>query len=71
MCVCVSACVSVCVCVCDGQKRASDPLELEWQVLVSHPTWVLEPDLSSSGRAASERSELQSQFPSLSFFLLE
>ena len=24
-----------------GQKKASDPLELELQVVMSHPTWVL------------------------------
>jgi hypothetical protein len=32
----------------EGQKRVSDPLELELQVVVSHPLWVPEAGLSSS-----------------------
>lgn len=48
----------VCMCVCmsggvyhvfagtfEGQKRASDSMELELQALVSHLTWVLKPKL--------------------------
>lgn len=38
---CACACVCVCVHMCEGaqkgQKRASDPLELELQVIVSLP----------------------------------
>jgi hypothetical protein len=30
----------------DGQKRASDPLKLELEAVVSHPTWVLGSDSS-------------------------
>lgn len=35
------------------QQRASNPLELEWQVAVSHLTWVLGTELRSSGKSAS------------------
>ena len=35
---------------CGGQKRTSDPLELELQVAVSHLTWVLGTKLRSSRR---------------------
>lgn len=35
-----------------GQKRPSDPLELELQVAVSHLVWVLGTKLGSSVRAA-------------------
>ena len=48
-------CVCVCVCVCGvhgGQKRVSDPLELELQVVVSRLMWVLVTELRSSTRAA-------------------
>lgn len=52
----VHLCVSACVCVHDvytyicahangGQKRTSDPLELEVQVGMSHPVSVLGPEL--------------------------
>lgn len=34
------SCVCVCVCACVGQKRVSDPLELELQVAVSCLIWV-------------------------------
>lgn len=37
-------CVNICTCACQafrGQKAASDPLELEFRAVVSHPTWVL------------------------------
>lgn len=45
VCVC-RVCASVSVCIwgggpCRDQKRASDPLELEIQAVVSHLTWVL------------------------------
>lgn len=32
----------MCVWVCVSEKRASDPLVLEFQVVMSDPTWVLE-----------------------------
>lgn len=49
VCLSLSLCVCVCVCTCTCvymhthgvQKRASDPLGLELQVIVSWPTWVL------------------------------
>lgn len=34
-------------------ERSLDPLEMELQVLVSHPTWVLGRQLGSSGKEAS------------------
>lgn len=48
----------VCVCMCgvlsvgahQSQKRTSDPLELELQLVVNHPTWVLEVKPQSSTR---------------------
>jgi hypothetical protein len=30
-----------------GQKRVSDPLELELMVFVSHPTWMLATEIGS------------------------
>lgn len=39
--------------VCRSQKRASDSLELEIQVVVSDPVWVLGVKLRSSGRSES------------------
>lgn len=36
------------VCVSKSQKRTSDPLELESQVIVNHLTWVLGTELMSS-----------------------
>lgn len=51
-------CVSVCryVCVSEGaladQKRAPDSLELELQVTVNCPSWVLGTDLRLSIRTA-------------------
>jgi hypothetical protein len=53
--VCICASVWLCVCECSahgGQKRASDPPELELQVVVSRPLWVLGIELRSSARAA-------------------
>lgn len=35
-----------------GQKRVSDPLELELQGVIRHPTWVLKIQLRSSVRVA-------------------
>lgn len=57
-----------------GQKRASVPLELEIQVIVNHPGWVLTIELRSFGRRenalnhraiapASGRNFLRSWFP--------
>lgn len=37
--------------VCVNHRRASEPLELELQVIMSCPMWVLGPELKSSGRA--------------------
>lgn len=36
-----------------GQKKASNPTELEVQEIMRHLTWVLETGLGSPGRAAS------------------
>lgn len=35
-----------------GQKKVSDPLELELQVSLSHPQWVVGTELWSSEKAA-------------------
>jgi hypothetical protein len=48
--------VHVCVGGRVGQKKVPDPLELELQAVVSCPTWVLETELGSSAREASENS---------------
>lgn len=50
--------------VCGGQKRATDLLQLELQVVVSHPafigSWVLGNKLgASSGRAGSSLLQLE------------
>lgn len=47
-CMCVSMCgyVRLSAGTDDGQKRASDPLKLELEAVVSHPTWVLGSDSS-------------------------
>ena len=48
-------CVSF-VDLCSGhrsQKKISEPLELELQVVVSHPVWVLGTKLGSSARATN------------------
>jgi hypothetical protein len=37
--------------VCGSQKMVLDFLELELQVVVSHPEWVLGTELRSSARA--------------------
>jgi hypothetical protein len=45
----------LCARVCSahgGQKRVSDPLELEVQGAVGHLTLVLEPKLGSSGKSS-------------------
>lgn len=36
-----------------GQEEASDPLELDLHVILSHPPWVLGTELDASARAAS------------------
>lgn len=50
----VCICVQVCVCVSEGalgdQKRVPDSLELELQVTVNCPSWVLGTDLRLSIR---------------------
>ena len=52
--VCVSyACAHVCADACQGQKRTSDPLEVEPQVVVSCLAWVLGTELDSSRRASA------------------
>lgn len=43
VCMCVHTCA--CVSVHTGQKRTSDPLKLELQMVVSRLTWVLGPKL--------------------------
>lgn len=45
--------VSVYVCAHRSQKRVSDPLELEWQAVLSCPMWVLGTKLESFGGAES------------------
>lgn len=40
VCICVSVC-EVSASAHGGQKRTSDPLEMELQANVSHPKWVL------------------------------
>lgn len=52
--------LSLCVCEFGGgslyagvQRRALGPLQLELQMVVSHPGWVLGIELWSFGRAAS------------------
>jgi hypothetical protein len=55
MCTCVCMCVCVCgrcVGTCGDQKRVLDLLELELQVVMNHPIWVLGTKLGSPGRAA-------------------
>lgn len=54
----VYACVSVCgdvlsAAIHEGQKRLSDSLGLELQVLMDHTMLVLGREVGSSGRAAS------------------
>lgn len=49
-------CVNICTCACQafrGQKVASDSLELEFQAVVSHPTWVLGVTFWSSSRTST------------------
>lgn len=47
----------MCLCVCAGthgsQKRISEPLKLELQVIVNYLMWVLGTKLISSARAPS------------------
>ena len=52
---CVHTYTKVCVNVCvhGGQKRASNPLELELQAAVGHPVWVLRTTLGYSVRVAN------------------
>jgi hypothetical protein len=52
--VCACVCARVCVHAdaSEGQKTLSDPQELELQVVVSHPTWVLGTKLRFSSRTA-------------------
>lgn len=40
---------------CSGQKRVFDPIELEFQVVVSYQMWVLGILFRSSARVASDR----------------
>lgn len=43
----------MCICVCGcSEAKASDPMVLETQVVVSHLAWALGAKLGSSGRAA-------------------
>lgn len=58
MCLCVPVYVCAWVCTCDmcdcgGWKRASQPLEPEFQTIVSHH-WVLEIEARSCGWAAGD-----------------
>ena len=40
------------VCACRGWKRASDPLELELYMVLSHHVWVMGTKLGSSAKTA-------------------
>lgn len=52
MCVCMSTtCVDMWTGACGSQRKASDFLKLESQVVMSHQTWVLGTYLEPSGRA--------------------
>lgn len=44
---------TVCVQEHTGQEKLLDPLEVELQVVVNGPVWVLETKLGSSGRRSS------------------
>jgi hypothetical protein len=43
-------CVCMCACIGGDQKRALNPLALEFQVVVSHLMWILGTELRSSAR---------------------
>lgn len=50
--VCVGGASIVPLCTGPTERpEVSDPLQLELQVALRHPTWVLESELTSSGRA--------------------
>lgn len=51
MCVCLRGVVCTEVQVPWGQKRKSNPLEMELQMNGGHPTWVLQAECGSSGKA--------------------
>jgi hypothetical protein len=51
VCDCVGLSVYVCAGTQSGQKRASDFLQLELQMVLNHLRCVLETELRSSGRA--------------------
>jgi len=81
VCICVSVCLCVCVSVCvsacasyawraqgEDQKRASDPLEVEFCMLVNYPVWVLRTKSQScSGAAILLTTEPSLQPPSFFF----
>lgn len=52
MCTCVHVCESMCTCMQVPWARGRESLELEVQVVVSHPTWMRGVELRSSGIAA-------------------
>ena len=44
----------LCICSAHGvQKRASQPLEMELEMVMSHPIWALGTEPRSSARSAS------------------
>lgn len=52
----VYLCESMCTCkrrYLKSQKRVLEPLKLEWQMVVSYTTWLLETTLGSSVNSAS------------------
>lgn len=49
----------VCMCIHGGQKRASNPLVLELQRIVSYYMWVLRPKRQSCAQTASALHSLQ------------
>lgn len=46
MCMYMCLYVHMCADVCGSQKKGLDPLDLEIQVVVSHPMWFREPNSS-------------------------
>ena len=51
--ICLGKCLHVNMGAQRGQKKASDTLKLELQIVVNCVTWVLDTKLKSCGRAVS------------------
>lgn len=59
-----------------GQKRLSDPLELDLQAVVRHPMWVLvtlatKPRLSARAASALNYRAISPELPVVCFFVFE